>query len=111
MHKSLTLVAALLLATAARAEDAPAPKQVQVLVTEDGFQPSTVKVARGEPIDLVVTRKAEHTCAKKVVVKGAGISKDLPLNVPVHIALVPDKSGVLTYACGMGMYKGSLIIE
>jgi plastocyanin domain-containing protein len=113
MHKSLTLVASLLLATAARAADAPTPKQVQVqvLVTEEGFQPSSVKVARGEPIDLVVTRKVEHTCAKKVVVKDAGISKDLPLGVPVHIALVPGKAGVLTYACGMGMYKGSLIIE
>jgi plastocyanin domain-containing protein len=111
MHKSLTLVAALLLATAARAADVPTPKQVQVLVTEDGFQPSSVKVVRGEPIDLVVTRKVEHTCAKKVVVKDAGITKDLPLGVPVHIALVPDKTGALTYACGMGMYKGSLIVE
>ena len=111
MRASLSLAAALIFAHAARAADAPPARQVEVSVTDQGFVPASVKVARGEPIDLVVTRKVERTCAKKVVIKEAGITRDLPLGVPVHIALAPGKASVLTYACGMNMYKGSLVIE
>ena len=84
---------------------------IQISVTDNGFEPQTVTAKKGQPIKLVITRKTEHTCAKEVVIKDAGISKKLPLNVPVEIALTPAKSGQLRYACGMDMISGVLLIE
>jgi plastocyanin domain-containing protein len=87
------------------------PRRVEVKVTEQGFVPDEVKVKEGEPLELVVTRTTDQTCAKKIVVKDAGISKDLPLNQPVSFALTPQKTGELKYACGMNMLTGVLLVE
>ena len=94
----------LLLATA------PA-KTIEVSVTDNGFEPQRITAKKGQPLRLVITRKTDHTCAKEVQIKDAGISKKLPLNVPVEIELTPGKSGQLRYACGMDMISGLLVIE
>ena len=98
------ILAALVLAAAG-------PRVVQLTVTDDGFVPQTVSVKKGQPLKLVVTRKTEHTCAKEVVIKEAGVSKKLPLGEPVEIAFTPAKAGKLRYACGMDMVSGVLVVE
>ncbi len=87
------------------------PRRIELKVTDQGFVPDEVKVKKGEPLELVVTRTTDQTCAKKIVVKDAGVSKDLPLNQPVTIALTPQKTGELKYACGMNMLTGVLLVE
>ncbi|HEY5678132.1 MAG TPA: cupredoxin domain-containing protein [Myxococcales bacterium] len=99
------IVAALLLAAA------PAPRVIQLSVTDNGFEPQTVTAKKGEKLRLVVTRKTEHTCAKEVHIKDAGIARKLPLNVPVEIDLTPARAGQLRYACSMDMVAGALLIE
>jgi len=89
----------------------PTARTVQLSVTDNGFEPQTVKAKKGQPLRLVVTRKTDHTCAKEVVIKDAGISKKLPLNQPVDIEFTPTKTGQLRYACGMDMISGVLLIE
>jgi plastocyanin domain-containing protein len=96
---------------AALAATEPEPRRIELKVTDQGFVPDEVKVKKGEPLQLVVTRTTDQTCAKKIVVKEAGVSKDLPLNQPVTIALTPQKAGELKYACGMNMLTGVLLVE
>ncbi len=88
-----------------------APRRIELKVTNQGFVPEEVKVKKGEPLELVVTRTTDQTCAKEIVVKDAGVSKELPLNKPVSIALTPQKTGELKYACGMNMLTGVLLVE
>lgn len=98
---------------------APAPPvaggpahRVELSVTKNGFEPTPVKVKRGEPLELVVTRKTDSTCAKEIVVPAANVKKALPLNEAVVIAFTPDKAGELRYGCGMGqMVSGVLLVE
>ena len=89
---------------------APA-RTIQLTVTDNGFEPQKVAAKKGEPIKLVITRKTDHTCAKEIVIKDAGINKKLPLNVPVEVELTPAKSGQIRYACSMDMLAGVLIVE
>jgi len=92
---------------------APAAKsqRVDMKVTSEGFVPAEVKVKKGHPVELVVTRTTDRTCAKQIVIKDAGISQDLPLDRAVTVAFTPGKSGKLRYACSMDMIAGVLLVE
>lgn len=91
---------------------APAPRRVEISVTEKGFEPNSILVKKDEPLKLVVTRKTEATCAKKLVLDEAKVSVDLPMNKPVEIDFTPTKSGPVKYGCQMGkMISGVLLVE
>jgi plastocyanin domain-containing protein len=106
-----TLAAVLLLSSAGSALAAPVPRTVQMTVTKEGFVPAEVKVRKGEPLKLVITRKVQRTCATEVVIEGTGIKKDLPLDQAVEIEFTPGKAGKIKYACAMGMIGGVLVVE
>lgn len=100
---------ALSLATPALA--ARASRTVELTVTKDGFVPAEVKVRKGEPVKLVITRRVQRTCATEVVLDGTGIKRDLPLDKAVEIEFTPDRTGQIKYACAMGMVGGVLLVE
>jgi plastocyanin domain-containing protein len=90
----------------------PAGQEVQITVTEKGFEPARSFVHKGEPVTLVVERKTDQTCAKEIVLEGLNIKKALPLNQAVRIALPADVIGdSLSYACGMDMYTGVIVAQ
>jgi plastocyanin domain-containing protein len=82
----------------------------ELAVTEDGFDPSRVKIKKGEKVRFVVTRKTDSTCAKEIVIKPFGIEKKLPLNEPVTVEFTPEKSGEVRYACAMDHVAGVLFV-
>jgi plastocyanin domain-containing protein len=85
---------------------------VQMRVTEAGFEPSSVKVKKGQPLELVITRKTDKTCAKEIVIDEYAINTPLPLDKAVTVAFTPTKSGELKYGCAMDkMIGGVLFVE
>jgi plastocyanin domain-containing protein len=119
MIRSL-LVAGVLLtsALAANAAAPPAPKSapapaagktIQMSVTEKGFEPALVKVKKGEPVTLVITRKTEKTCATEIVIDEEKISTKLPLNQAVTVSFTPKKAGDMKYGCAMGKMIGGVL--
>jgi plastocyanin domain-containing protein len=107
---TLTLLAPLARPVAAADEPRKA-RVVEIAVTEDGFEPAEVKVKKGEPLELVVTRKTDRTCAREIVVKGYGVNRKLPLGKAVTVKLTPRKTGTVRYACSMDMVAGELLVE
>lgn len=115
------LVLAALLAAAPEAQPAtPSPstqaagqpaRTVKLAVTKKGFVPDKIKVKKGEPLRLLVTRKTEQTCATEIEIEDTKISQDLPLNKEVEVDYTPTKSGEVRYACSMGMVSGVLLVE
>ena len=76
------------LALALLAGCAPAgPKEVQVSVTDMGFEPKEVTIAKGQAAVIVMTRKSDNTCATQAVFAETGKKYELPLNTPVRIDL------------------------
>ena len=93
---------------------ARAPAQsgtVAITVDADGFKPSAVTFKKGAPATLVFTRTVDDTCATEVVFPELSIKKDLPKNTPVSITVPTDKEQKLTFQCGMGMYKSSVVVS
>jgi plastocyanin domain-containing protein len=111
------LLAALLVAGCSRrksTETAQGPgrsEPIALSVTKDGFEPNQVRVKAGQPVTLAVTRRTDQTCATELVLKEYGIDQKLPLNETVTIRFTPTQAGELTYACGMNMYKGTIVVE
>jgi len=90
---------------------AQAPRVVAITADGDGFTPLQVKVAKGQTVTLRFTRTSDETCAKQVVFPDLGLKKDLPLNKPVDIPVPSTKSRTLAFQCGMGMFKGSVVVN
>jgi plastocyanin domain-containing protein len=116
----LSAAAAVALAAAPAPAQQPGPvaegklvngvRVVELTVTGNGFEPSNVKVRKGEKVRLVVTRKTQRTCATEIVIKDAGINTPLPLDKAVAVEFTPSKTGELRYTCGMGMIGGTLFV-
>jgi plastocyanin domain-containing protein len=93
------------------APPAPTSGAVKVTANEDGFQPSSVVFKKGAPASLVFTRTTDSTCATEVVFPELNLKRDLPKGTPVTIDVPTDKEQKLTFQCGMGMYKSSVVIN
>lgn len=83
----------------------------QIAVTERGFEPAELKIPSNQPLTLVVTRKTDQTCAKELVFADTKQRHELPLNQPVRIALPAQQGGTLSYACGMDMIHGKIVVR
>jgi len=83
-----------------------------IRVTEDGFQPSELKLKKGEPTTLAITRATENTCITAIDIPDEGVKElELPLNKAVTVTLTPKKVGVEKFHCSaMGMGDGRLVI-
>ncbi len=83
-------------------------------VTADGrgFTPNKLTLAKAEgKTTLTFTRTSDETCATAVVFPALNINQPLPLGKPVDIAIPTDKAQTLTFQCGMGMYKSSIVVQ
>ena len=118
MIRSLLVVAGLSIAAVAAtaapqkapaAAAAPAGKTIEMSVTEKGFEPEVVKVKKGEPVTLVITRKTDRTCATEIVIDEEKISTKLPLNKAVTVSFTPKKAGDMKYGCAMGKMIGGVL--
>jgi plastocyanin domain-containing protein len=84
---------------------------VAIVADEHGFTPSSVAVETGSPLTLVFTRTTEDTCANQVVFPELKITKDLPLKQPVSVDVPSGAARTLGFQCGMGMFKGKVVIR
>ena len=111
----IALIAALgFISASADETKKPAPRKIDISVTEAGFEPSKVTVKKGEEVTLAFKRTTDKTCATEVVVhvnEKDTVDKKLPLNQVVPVTVTFSKAGELGYACGMNMYKGVIVVQ
>jgi plastocyanin domain-containing protein len=91
-----------------------APGELRVTANQHGFSPSSLAIPKGAPGALAAVsfvRTTDQTCATEVVFPELDIKKALPLNQVVAINVPSDSARTLTFQCGMGMYKGALLVK
>jgi plastocyanin domain-containing protein len=91
-----------------------APGELRVTAGEHGFTPSSLAIPKGAPGSLATVsfvRTTDQMCATEVVFPELDIKKALPLNEPVAVNVPSDSARTLTFQCGMGMYKGAVLVK
>src|SRR5437868_15106703 len=111
--KSIIVALALFLGTQPlMAAPSSAKNQViELQVTENGFEPSTVDVIPGIPVVLKIIRKTDATCATQIKIPTLKIKEDLPLNKTVSIEVGKLEKGEIRFACGMDMITGLIHVR
>lgn len=97
--------------SSAPAPVADEPGTTRVVANEKGFSPNSIQLAKGESATLIFTRTTDSTCARDIVFPELDINKPLPLNEPVKLEIPTGEARSLTFQCGMGMYKSSVVIQ
>jgi plastocyanin domain-containing protein len=85
--------------------------EIQIAVTEDGFEPNKIAVKSGDDVTLVITRKTDQTCATEVLVPERDLRQELPLNQAVAVKLGKVEPGTIAFACPMDMVKGEVLVR
>ena len=98
-------------APASRAGETANLQSEKIVVTEQGFQPAKVALRAGTPARLTLIRTTDKTCGTEVVFPSLNIKRALPLNEPVDVEFTPAKSREVAFACGMNMFRGTVVVQ
>jgi RND family efflux transporter MFP subunit len=90
---------------------APDISIVRITVSEKGFEPARITSRAGAPVRLTFVRTTDATCATEIVIPSLNVKRALPLKQPIDIEFTPDKPGDIAFACGMGMFSGTIVVE
>jgi plastocyanin domain-containing protein len=96
---------------AAQAKVGAAGLQQSVIRVEGGYTPSRVRLRAGSPARLVFDRREDSSCSEEVVIPELGIRRFLPAHQRTGVDLPATRAGTYEFTCGMGMLRGSLVVE
>lgn len=96
--------------TSSGVSSAQGVQTVAIRVSATGFSPSVVNLKAGQPTRLIFTR-VEEGCGTEVVFPDLKITKKLPLNQAVSVDITPKAGQSLSFACGMNMFKGQVLVR
>lgn len=86
-------------------------RTVKIKVDENGFSPSSIEAEAGHKLNLVFNRADAKGCGSTVVMPKYKIRKSLPVGKDVVVSITPTDAGTISFTCGMGMYKGSIVVS
>ena len=95
----------------AQVKKKPRLQTAQVLITENGYSRTSIRLRRGVPTKITFLRQTDATCATEVVIPEYGIQRGLPLGTPTTVSFTPKRSGEFNFTCGMNMMRGRLIVQ
>lgn len=81
------------------------------IIVKGGYSPDVIVVKEGVPVKLDFYRDESASCTEQVIFGDFGIARDLPAFKTTSIEFTPDKVGEFTFACGMNMVRGKLVVE
>jgi len=85
-------------------------QEIKVTV-KGGYSPDVIVVTQGMPVKLDFYRDESGSCTEQVVFGDFGIARDLPAFKTTSIQFTPNRAGEFTFACGMNMVRGKLVVQ
>jgi plastocyanin len=84
---------------------------IKVTVSNEGFEPSQVSVKKGETVKLAFYRADAENCGGEVVFQKLNLTRKLPVGETVLVEIAPTEAGEISFACGMDMMKGKILVQ
>ena len=85
-------------------------QEVEITV-EGGYEPGTIELKAGVPARLIFHRIETASCSEEVVIPDFDIRQKLPAHKKTAVEFTPTKPGRYSFTCGMGMLRGTLVVE
>ncbi len=85
-------------------------RRIDVEANTKGYNPERIAGKPGEKLMLVFKRTVDAECLAQLKTPDGKVV-DLPMNKPVEVAVTVPESGELTFACGMDMFKGTIVAQ
>lgn len=83
---------------------------IEITARTGEYSPDTVKATAGQPTTLVVKSDNAQGCVRSFTIPSLNVDKILPVRGETRIDLGVLKAGELPFACGMGMYTGTITV-
>jgi YHYH protein/Cupredoxin-like domain len=99
------------LAKAVRTVMTPPKDAIHIHITAGGYEPARIETVGGAPVKLWFTRTGEPNCGARVVVPSLGIAREVPLGGSALVEIPAPPSGEIRFTCGMGMYRGMIVVH
>jgi len=74
-----------------------------------GYYPNTIKVKANQPVEITLDSSV-NGCYRSLLIRDLGVS-GTSRSPSDKIKFTPTKKGTFTYSCGMGMARGTIIVE
>jgi uncharacterized protein len=82
-------------------------QQVTINVTSRGYKSDVNTLKVGVPVKLTLITNGVAGCSRAFTIPDFNLFKLLPQTGTEAVEFTPEKIGLLTYTCSMGMYSGS----
>lgn len=82
-------------------------QQVTINITSGGYKSNVNTLKVGVPVKLTLITNDVRSCARAFTIPSLNYFKVLPVSGIETMEFTPQKTGLLTYTCSMGMYSGS----
>jgi sulfite exporter TauE/SafE len=83
-------------------------QEVRIHAGAHGYSPKRVSIVSGKKARLVFITDPDAACARAVILMGK--QHILPASGETVLRLPPQEPGVIRYVCGMGMYRGAIVV-
>ncbi len=85
---------------------------VRITASDEGYEPAAIRLRAGIPARLIFERQSGSICAAKLAIPDLGVeATELAAGEATAIEFTPVRSGRFTFACGMDMLRGALLVE
>ena len=84
---------------------------IKITVSKNGYEPSEIKVEKDKPVKIAFYRADSQNCGGEVVFPKLNIRQRLPVGETVLVEFTPTDSGEISFACGMNMLKGKVLVQ
>lgn len=81
---------------------------VTINILNSGYSPRHFAVKSGIPVKLTVNAGEVYSCATAFTFRAFGINAFVKPNTNQVFTFTPDKKGIYTFSCSMGMYSGTM---
>jgi sulfite exporter TauE/SafE len=85
-------------------------QQVIITASKDGYSPANAQLTAGLPTTLIVHNAGGAGCLRSFTIPSRDEQYVLPATGDIRIELGTLAAGHLSYACGMGMFRGVLTV-
>lgn len=96
--------------TATQESTADAAQVVEMHITYQGFEPSTLMIEAGRPVEWVIWGDEVTGCTNRIIIPSLGIQKAIRPGKNV-VSFTATETGNLRFSCWMGMVRGVFVVQ